>query len=134
MWSIVAATSIAVGSAAARHREAPELDVVALTGFLSVVMLLICFTQEQSAPGFALGCAVAGAVAAVYGVLQGAWPLSIAEAVWVVAALRRWREWKRNPRRRREGRSAARISRAVESSAAHDWRTEDRLIRLFGIK
>jgi hypothetical protein len=56
-----------------------------------VTAMLVCYAFEKRSPWFILGFAVACALGAVYGFLQGAWPFGIVETVWSLVAARRWR-------------------------------------------
>lgn len=114
----------------------PHLDVLALTGFLSAVALLICWAHRREGRRFVLGCALAGAVAAGYCLLQGAWPIGLVQAVWAVAALRRW--W-RAPADGNQARAADVIrlpSTQGLLAARSPWTesAESRVTRLFGAK
>src|ERR1700722_6656629 len=68
------------GAEKAARATPPQMNVVTVCGFFAGILLLICYGHENYGPRFTFGCAVAGVVAAVYGMLQGAWPLSIVEA------------------------------------------------------
>lgn len=52
--------------------------------------MLVCYALESRSHWFVLAFAGACALAAAYGVLQGAWPFGVVEAVWALVALRRW--------------------------------------------
>ncbi len=67
------------------------LDPLTLFGVLAVAAMLIAYALEERAPFwvlvFAAGCLASG----VYGLLAGAWPFAVAEGIWSLVALRRWR-------------------------------------------
>jgi hypothetical protein len=60
-------------------------------GLVSVVAMLVSYALEDRSPWFVLAFAGACALGSVYGFLQGAWPFGIAEAIWALVAIRRWR-------------------------------------------
>jgi hypothetical protein len=60
-------------------------------GLFSVVAMLVFYALEDRSPWFVLAFAGACVLGSVYGFLQGAWPFGIAEAVWSLVAVRRWR-------------------------------------------
>ncbi|MCP9848944.1 hypothetical protein KBY88_03800 [Cyanobium sp. Morenito 9A2] len=66
-------------------------DPITLFGVVAVAVMLIAYTLEERAPVwvlvFAAGCLASG----VYALLAGAWPYAVAELIWTVVALRRWR-------------------------------------------
>jgi hypothetical protein len=59
-------------------------------GLFSVAAMLVFYALEKRSPWFIFAFALACVLASVYGFLQGAWPFGAVEAVWAVAALRRW--------------------------------------------
>jgi len=65
-------------------------------GLFSVVAMLVCYALEERSPWFVLAFAGACALGSVYGFLQGAWPFGIAEAIWSLVAIRRWRRASRS--------------------------------------
>lgn len=52
--------------------------------------MLVCYALEKRSHWFILAFALACALGAVYGFLQGAWPFGLVETVWSVVAVRRW--------------------------------------------
>jgi hypothetical protein len=52
--------------------------------------MLVCYALEARSHWFVLAFAAACVLASLYGLLQGAWPFGIVEAVWALVALRRW--------------------------------------------
>ena len=67
------------------------MDAIMLFGLVAVTAVLIFYALEDHSPWFILAFAGACVLASVYGVLQGAWPFGIIEAIWAGVAVRRWR-------------------------------------------
>ena len=59
-------------------------------GLFSVTAMLVCYALEDRSRWFIFAFALACALGAIYGFLQGAWPFGLVETVWSVVALRRW--------------------------------------------
>ena len=59
-------------------------------GLFAVTAMLVSYAFEKRSGWFILAFAVACALGAVYGFLQGAWPFGLVESVWTGIALRRW--------------------------------------------
>jgi hypothetical protein len=59
-------------------------------GLFAVAAMLVFYVLEKRSPWFIFAFACACALGSVYGFLQGAWPFGAVEAVWSLAALRRW--------------------------------------------
>ena len=72
------------------------MDPLSAFGLFAVTAMLVCYALEDRSPWYILGFAVACALGSIYGLLQGAWPFGLVEAVWALVALRRWRV-KSNP-------------------------------------
>ena len=68
------------------------MSSLSLFGLFAVTAMMVCYALEKKGPWFVLGFAAACALGSVYGLLQGAWPFGIVEAVWAVVAARRWRQ------------------------------------------
>ena len=68
------------------------MDALTLFGLFSVTAMLACYAFEDRSPWFTLAFAGACAAGSLYGFLQGAWPFGLAEAIWSLVALRRWRK------------------------------------------
>jgi len=60
-------------------------------GLIAVVLTLVFYALEGWSAWCVLGFAVACALGAIYGFLQGAWPFGVIEAMWALVALHRWR-------------------------------------------
>lgn len=59
-------------------------------GLFAVTLMVVCYALERRSPWFVLAFAGACVLASIYGLLQGAWPFGLVEAVWSLIALRRW--------------------------------------------
>jgi hypothetical protein len=59
-------------------------------GLFAVTAMLVFYALEKRSPWFIFAFAVACVIASIYGLLQGAWPFGVVEAVWSVVAFRRW--------------------------------------------
>jgi hypothetical protein len=70
----------------------PELDWLMLFGFLAAYFTLVVgLYARQSRSGLA-AFALCLAATAIYGFMQGAWPIGIVQAAWAVAVFgRSWR-------------------------------------------
>ena len=66
------------------------MDSLSAFGLFAVTMMLTAYALEDRSPWFILGFAVACLLGSIYGVLQGAWPFGIVEAIWAAVAVRRW--------------------------------------------
>lgn len=66
------------------------MDTLTIFGLLSVGAMLLFYALEPRGPHYVLAFAVACALSAAYGFLQGAWPFGLVETVWTAVALRRW--------------------------------------------
>jgi hypothetical protein len=60
-------------------------------GLICVAITLLAYALEERGPGWVLIFAGGSFCSGIYALLQGAWPFAIAEAVWTVIALQRWR-------------------------------------------
>ncbi len=59
-------------------------------GLVAVTAMLVCYALEERRPVFTLAFAASCVLASIYGILQGAWPFGVVEAVWAGVAARRW--------------------------------------------
>ncbi len=66
------------------------MDALTAFGLFAVTGMVICYALERRNSLFVLGFAFFCGLGSIYGFLQGAWPFGVAEAVWMVVALRRW--------------------------------------------
>ena len=60
-------------------------------GLFAVAAMLVCYALESRSPWWVLGFSISCWLAAAYGVLQGAWPFGIVEAIWGLVALGNWK-------------------------------------------
>jgi hypothetical protein len=72
------------------------MDALTLFGLAAVTAMLVFCAVENRSPWYSLAFAGACALGSVYGFLQGAWPFGLAEAVWALVAVNRWRVRKRD--------------------------------------
>ena len=59
-------------------------------GLLAVSAMLLFYALEDRGAGYVLAFAGACVAGSVYGILQGAWPFGVVEAIWAGVAVRRW--------------------------------------------
>jgi hypothetical protein len=67
------------------------MDGLTLFGLLAVTAMLVFYAMEDHNPMYILAFAGTCALASLYGILQGAWPFGVIEAIWAGVALHRWR-------------------------------------------
>ena len=67
------------------------MDSLTAFGLFAVTLMVLFYALEARSPWFILGFAGACLLGSAYGFLQGAWPFGIAEGIWSVMALLRWR-------------------------------------------
>jgi hypothetical protein len=67
-----------------------DMSPLTIFGLFAVTFMLVCYTLEKHSPWFILAFAFGCILGSIYGFLQGAWPFGLVEAVWSLAALRRW--------------------------------------------
>jgi hypothetical protein len=66
------------------------MDSLTRFGLGVVTAMLMFYALEDRGPGFILAFAGSCTLAPIYGLLQGAWPFGVVDAVWAGAAVRRW--------------------------------------------
>ena len=66
------------------------MDLLTLFGLFAVTLMLITYALEDRSPWFNPRIC-RGALASVYGFLQGAWPFGVIEAIFAGVAVWRWR-------------------------------------------
>ena len=71
------------------------MDGLTLFGLFAVSAMLVCYALEERSPWWTAGFAAACALGSIYGLLQGAWPFGLVEAIWTLVALRRWTRLRR---------------------------------------
>src|SRR5580704_14537983 len=92
MWSNFTFVGLigAASTATAQSRPPNQLDGLMLFGFLAMFATLTCAVTPHESRNKLLVFAFCLACCAVYGLLQGAWPLGIVESIWCAASLHRW--------------------------------------------
>jgi dolichyl-phosphate-mannose--protein O-mannosyl transferase len=60
-------------------------------GVCAVTLMVLMYALERRNPVFTLAFALGCALSSVYGFLAGTWPLGVAESIWTLIALRRYR-------------------------------------------
>ena len=65
--------------------------MIELFGLLAVCSMVTCYALEDRGPSFTLAFAISCAVAAFYAFLIGSYPFMLAEGVWAIIAVRKWR-------------------------------------------
>jgi hypothetical protein len=115
---------IVLTSASIAGHPVAQMDAVMVLGFLSAFLTLAFFINrnETRAAMFALAVCLAGT--AVYGFMQGAWPLGIIQALWSMVTFRQALAHRSGLRPRQRRAVVARSERLVVS--------ETRLRRMFG--
>ena len=66
------------------------MDGLSLFGLFAVSAMLVFYALEHRSRWFILTFAGACALGSAYGILQGAWPFGLVEAIWCGVAARRW--------------------------------------------
>jgi hypothetical protein len=66
------------------------MDALTAFGLFAVTAMLVAYALEARSPWYILAFAVACALGAIYGFLQGAWPFGVVETIWAGVAFRRW--------------------------------------------
>jgi hypothetical protein len=66
------------------------MNALNLFGLFAVTAMLIFYALENRTGWYILAFAAACALGSVYGLLQGAWPFGLVEAIWVGVAVYRW--------------------------------------------
>jgi hypothetical protein len=67
------------------------VDALTAFGLFAVTAMLVTYAVEARSHWYILGFAAACLLGAAYGFLQGAWPFGVAEGIWAVVAVMRWR-------------------------------------------
>ncbi|MSP22338.1 MAG: hypothetical protein EXR66_04885 [Dehalococcoidia bacterium] len=66
------------------------MNALTTFGALAVSAMLVFYALEARAPRYVLAFAAACLASSAYGLLAGAWPFGVVEAVWAGVAVRRW--------------------------------------------
>lgn len=89
MGLLAISSSIVFPATSHQHAVAPEMDQLMVFGFFAAFLTLVVgLYARQSRPGLAAFGACLTATA-VYGFMQGAWPIAIVQAAWAVAVFAR---------------------------------------------
>jgi hypothetical protein len=64
---------------------------LSIFGLVAVIISLICYALEVKSHWWVLGFAISCIFCAIYGFMQGAWPIGVAEIVWCGVSLHKWR-------------------------------------------
>jgi hypothetical protein len=99
----------------------PTLDRLMLFGFLGMLAAILFYREQKHSRAAGLLFPICLACLAVYGFLQGAWPLGIMQCVWSGTTFYRWFK----PRTQRTTTEAT-------SARLFASREESRITRLFG--
>ena len=86
---------VKIESESAKSGYNAPMRPLTLFGLFAVGAMLVFYALEPRRPIYVLGFAAGCALASVYGFLQGAWPFGVVEAIWVIVAVRRWRDRRR---------------------------------------
>jgi hypothetical protein len=78
------------------------MDPLSLFGLVAVTAMVVSYALEERTPWATLAFAFACFLGAAYAFLQGAWPFTLAEAVWGFLALARFRGARRRGARPRK--------------------------------
>jgi hypothetical protein len=104
----------------------PQMDGLMLFGFLAAIATLACYASRHQSWSVVVVLAMCLAADAVYGFLQGAWPLGLIQGVGSVMTLQRWYS------KKNIGKHNNRSSLIAADSSHHPWESESRVSRLFG--
>ena len=66
------------------------MDWLNAFGLAAVSAMLAMYALEERSRWYTLGFSGACVLASAYGLLQGAWPFGLVEAVWAAVAFRKW--------------------------------------------
>jgi hypothetical protein len=89
MWTPLTASSIVAASHPVVPFTAPPMDVLMVSGFFGSILTLLFWMHQGQSRKCVAALAICLAGMAVFGFIQGAWPLGIMECVWSIAAFRR---------------------------------------------
>jgi hypothetical protein len=66
------------------------VNLLTAYGLFAVTAMLVCYAMEKRGAIWTLAFAGSCLLGSSYGLLQGAWPFGVVEAIWAFVALRRW--------------------------------------------
>jgi len=101
-----------------------QMDGVMLLGFLSAFFAMAFYLNRNETRGAMMALAVCLAGTALYGFMQGAWPLGLIQAGWSIVTFRQAFKWKVHVKATRR--------KAVLASIPKPLVSEARLRRMFG--
>ena len=73
---------------------APHLDVLMFSGFMISILTLLIWGYQGESRSCTLALGICQLALAIYGVLQGAWPLAMVTIVFSAATIWRWHQAK----------------------------------------
>jgi len=100
------------------------IDRVMLLGFLSAFFTMVFYLNRNQTRAAMAALAICLAGTAVYGFMQGAWPLGSIQAIWCILTFRQALNWKMHIKETRRHAMLAGLRGPLVS--------ESRLRRLFG--
>jgi hypothetical protein len=126
MWTLAAMNSIASTSHPTVSLTPPPMDVLMVSGFLGSILTLLFWMHQRESKSCVIALAVCLAGMAIFGFLQGAWPLAIMESVWSVATFRRSRQ------KEMIHKPNMRFLWLMTESRPRQWESQSRISRMFG--
>jgi hypothetical protein len=126
MWSLAAMNSIAAMSHPTVSLTPPPMDVLMVSGFLGSILTLLFWMHQGESKSCVAALAVCLAGMAIFGFLQGAWPLAIMESVWSIATFRRWRK------KEIVHKPNMRFLWLMTEPQPRKWESQSRISRMFG--
>ena len=66
------------------------MDLLTAFGIAALSFMMLMYALESRGRIYVLAFAAGCALSSVYGFASGAWPFGLVEAVWTIAALRRY--------------------------------------------
>jgi hypothetical protein len=120
MWTL------SVVAAKEAQHEGAQVDSLLLVGFLSVFLTLVFYINQHHSRANRIALALCLAATAIYGFMQGAWPLGIIQTAWCAMTIRQLFKPMRKPPEYRQPRliRVERITNLIDS--------ESRISRMFG--
>ncbi|HVB78044.1 MAG TPA: hypothetical protein VNI34_09630 [Candidatus Nitrosotalea sp.] len=67
------------------------MPLITIYGVLALSFMMAMYALERRGRIFILGFALGCLLSSVYGLVSGAWPFGVVEAVWCLVALQRFR-------------------------------------------
>ena len=66
------------------------MNLVTVFGVCALSFMMVMYALERRHPTFVLAFAAGCLLASLYGLLSGAWPFAVVEAIWALVACRRF--------------------------------------------